>query len=90
MSVAQIIRTKLEAALSPDTLDVIDQSALHAGHSGAPDGGESHFRLYIVSVAFAGKSRLQRQRLINDLLKQELAGPIHALSMELLEPSQVA
>lgn len=87
MSVEQTIRTKLESALSPTELEIIDQSHLHAGHAGAPEGGESHFKLRIVATAFEGKSRLARQRLVNDILKEELAGPVHALTMTTDVPS---
>ena len=90
MSVAETIRTKLMAALAPETLDIVDQSHLHAGHAGAPEGGESHFRIHVVSAAFTGKTRIARQRLINDILKEELAGPVHALTMELAVPEQAA
>ncbi|MEL7487370.1 MAG: BolA family protein [Pseudomonadota bacterium] len=88
MSVANVIRSKLEAALSIKALTVKDESHLHAGHAGAPEGGESHFRLTIVSADFEGLSRVARQRLVNDVLKTELAGPIHALAMKTLTPSE--
>mgnify|MGYP000203419960 CR=1 FL=1 len=83
MSVAETIRSKLETAFSPSELDVIDQSHLHAGHAGAPAGGESHFRVRMVSAEFAGKSRLERQRMVNTVLSAELAGPVHALALSL-------
>ncbi len=83
MSVADTIHSKLSEALAPAELEVIDQSYLHKGHAGAPDGGESHFKLRVVSMAFDGKSRLERQRMVNQILAEELAGPVHALSMDL-------
>jgi BolA family transcriptional regulator, general stress-responsive regulator len=90
MRVAQIIETKLTEALSPVSLIVTDESARHAGHAGARDGGESHFQLEIVSAAFAGKSRVARQRLVYELLAEELKGPIHALSLVTRTPEEAA
>ncbi|MBI1393542.1 MAG: BolA/IbaG family iron-sulfur metabolism protein [Alphaproteobacteria bacterium] len=90
MSVAERIREKLNAALSPETLEVKDESHLHAGHAGARPGGESHFRLRVVAAAFEGKTRVARQRLVNAALKDELAGPVHALAMATLTPSEAA
>lgn len=85
--VAQIIRKKLQSALSPQRLELEDDSARHAGHHheggmDAQPGGESHFNLLVVSASFEGQSRVQRQRIINALLAEELAGPIHALSIK--------
>jgi len=88
MSVAERIRVKLEAGLSPDVLEVKDESFLHRGHAGAPPGGESHFRLRVVSAAFEGLSRVARQRKVNALLREELAGPVHALAMTTLTPDE--
>ncbi len=88
MSVCQDIRRKLEAAFAPDRLEVEDQSHLHAGHAGARDGGESHFRVEIVAAAFDGKSRIDRQRLVHQCLAQELAGPVHALSIVARAPDE--
>jgi BolA protein len=88
MRVAQIIETKLTAALQPTTLVVTDESHRHAGHAGARDGGESHFHLDIVSAEFAGKSRVARQRLVYALLAEELKGPIHALSLVTRTPEE--
>lgn len=82
MSVAETIRKKLEEAFSPSELEIVDQSHLHAGHAGAREGGESHFRVRIVSAAFEGKTRVQRHRMVNEALKEELAGPVHALSID--------
>jgi BolA protein len=88
MRVAQIIETKLTAALQPTTLVVTDESHRHAGHAGAREGGESHFHLDIVSAEFAGKSRVARQRLVYELLAEELKGPIHALSLVTRTPEE--
>ncbi len=90
MRVSDTIHQKLEQALTPSQLEVCDESHLHAGHAGAREGGESHFRLYIVSSAFEGLSRVARQRLVNNILRDELAGPVHALAMKTLTPQEAA
>jgi BolA protein len=87
-AVEQAIRTKLEAGLAPARLDIVDDSARHAGHAGAREGGESHFTVTVVSAAFAGVSRIARQRRVNTLLAEELAGPVHALSIQALAPGE--
>ena len=91
--VAAIIREKLTEGLAPRRLEIEDDSWRHAGHHhdggmDATPGGESHFNLVIVSDAFQGLSRLARQRAVNALLKAELAGPIHALSIQALTPQE--
>ena len=86
--VAQAIRDKLTAAFQPDRLEVVDDSARHAGHVGARDGGESHFNVVIVSAAFKGRNRIQRQRDIHVALSEELAGPVHALSIKAFAPDE--
>ncbi|MCA3263196.1 MAG: BolA family transcriptional regulator [Telmatospirillum sp.] len=86
--VAQAMRRKLEAALAPLVLEIDDDSAKHAGHVGARAGGESHFNMRIVSAAFAGKSRVDRQRLVHGILAEELAGPVHALALSLRAPAE--
>lgn len=88
MSVEETIRRKITERLAPETLEVKDESHLHAGHAGAPDGGESHFRITVVASAFEGLNPVARQRLINDILREELAGPIHALAMKTLAPDE--
>lgn len=88
MSVAEAIRTKLVAALGPARLVIKDESHLHAGHAGARAGGESHFRVLIVSAAFEGLAPVARQRAVNAALKEELAGPVHALAMKTLTPAE--
>ncbi len=90
MSVAELIQRKINDRLSPSRLEVIDESHLHAGHAGAREGGESHFRLHVVADQFEGLSRVARQRLINDILREELTGPIHALAMKTLTPDEAA
>jgi BolA protein len=88
MSVAERIRAKLAAALAPTALTVIDESHRHAGHIGARPEGETHFQLDIVSEAFAGRSRLERHRLVHGVLAEELAGPVHALSLRMRTPAE--
>ena len=88
MSVALQIRDKLTAALSPVRLDVIDDSHRHEGHAGHDGRGESHFRLLIVSDMFVGLSRLDRQRLVHEILASELQDRVHALSMRTLTPEE--
>lgn len=86
---------KLTAAFAPERLELEDDSARHAGHHheggiDAQAGGESHFNLLIVSEAFSGQGRLARQRAINAVLGQELAGPVHALSIRALTPDEAS
>ena len=93
--IAHRIRTKLTAALAPELIELEDDSHRHAGHhhEGGMDarpGGESHFNLKIVAAAFDGQSRVQRQRTVNALLSEELAGPVHALSIRALTPAEAA
>jgi BolA family transcriptional regulator, general stress-responsive regulator len=88
MAVADHIRAKLTSGLKPLRLEITDDSHLHAGHAGAREGGESHFTVEVVSGAFEGLGRVARQRLVYDLLKDELAGPVHALALRTLAPSE--
>jgi BolA family transcriptional regulator, general stress-responsive regulator len=74
--------------LRPTRLDVINESELHAGHRNSPGTGESHFRILVVSEAFSGKSRIERHRLVNELLKDELAGGVHALALSTAAPGE--
>ena len=93
MRLADRIQDKLTAAFAPVTLVVKDDSASHAGHSGATrdDGsqGETHFTVRIVAEEFAGLSRLERQRRIYSALADEMAGGVHALSLTALSPADV-
>jgi BolA family transcriptional regulator, general stress-responsive regulator len=88
MTIADRIRTKIEAALAPVRLDIVDDSHRHAGHAGSRPGGETHFRVEIVSAAFAGKTRLERQRTVYALLADELAERVHALQISALAPEE--
>src|SRR5579871_2800486 len=87
-AVASAIREKLEHAFAPERLEVVDDSARHAGHAGARQGGESHFNVVIEAAAFEGVSRVQRQRMVYAALAEELAGPVHALSVKALAPGE--
>ena len=88
MSVKERIAAKLREGLDPSHIEVIDESAQHAGHASAPEGGESHFRIRVVSRHFDGVSRIERQRLVHCILQEELEGPVHALSIEALSPQE--
>jgi len=80
------IRNKLARVFQPQTLDVVDESHLHAGHDGSHREGESHFRVKIVSAAFAGKSRVDTHRMVNDVLAEELKSRVHALAIQASAP----
>jgi BolA protein len=86
--VKHTITNKLHEAFTPESLDVVDESHLHEGHAGHRPGGETHFRIYIVSNAFEGKSRVERHRMINKALAAELAGPVHALAIKAQAPGE--
>jgi len=88
MSVEATMREKLQRTFQPTRLDVINESHLHAGHRTSPGTGESHFRVLMVSPLFAGKSRLQRHRLVNEALAAELKGKVHALALDLRAPDE--
>lgn len=88
MSVEAAIREKLMQVLQPTRLDVVNESHLHAGHRTSPGTGESHFRVLVVSPTFAGKSRIDRHRLINDTLAAELKGKVHALAIKAYAPDE--
>jgi len=88
MSTKDAIINKLREAFAPQSLDVSDESHLHEGHSGHRPGGETHFRVNIVSPAFQGKSRIERHRMINAALAAELAGSVHALALTAQAPGE--
>jgi BolA protein len=83
MATADMITQKLVAAFQPEAIDVQDVSHQHAGHAGWREGGGTHFEVTMRAAVFAGKSRLQRHRLVNDVLADDLAGSIHALQLHL-------
>jgi len=89
MRVADLIRQKLTAALSPAELVVTDESAKHAGHAGSRAEGETHFDVRIVSESFGGLSRVERQRRVYAVLADELKTRVHALSVTTLTPAEV-
>ena len=89
-AIFEAIHHKLDAAFSPTRLEVVDDSDRHAGHSGAREGGESHFNVLIESAAFAGASKVVRQRLVYKALAQELSGQVHALSLKALAPGETS
>ena len=88
MRVQTAIREKLKAALAPLVLEITDDSHRHAGHAGARPEGETHFAVLIVSDRFQGKSRVERQRMVYGILRDELAGPVHALSLTTKAPGE--
>lgn len=87
-SISERITRKLTEAFAPQDLKVIDESHQHQGHGGWREGGETHFRVNIVSEAFSGKSRLERHRLVNAALAQELADRVHALAIAAKAPGE--
>jgi BolA protein len=88
MTAKDNITKKLREAFLPESLDVTDESHLHEGHSGHRPGGETHFRVNIVSPAFEGKSRIERHRMINAILAPELEGSVHALAIRARAPGE--
>jgi BolA family transcriptional regulator, general stress-responsive regulator len=96
MSMQEQMEKKLSAALSPERLVIINESHLHAGHHHVESGhhatfdgtGETHFRVRIVSQAFAGRSRVERHRAVNELLAEELKAGVHALAIEPAAPGE--
>jgi BolA protein len=88
MQVKSAIVEKLTAAFAPQSLDVIDESHRHEGHAGHRPGGQTHFRVHIVSEAFRGKSRVQRHRMVNEALSGELKGGVHALAIHASAPGE--
>jgi len=88
MQVRSAILRKLTDALQPETLEVVDESEQHRGHGGWREGGETHFRVHVVAQAFAGKSRVERHRLVNGLLAEELQGRVHALALSARAPGE--
>lgn len=86
-TIADRIRGKLQT-LEPVRLAIFDDSHRHRGHAGARPEGETHFRVEIVATAFAGKSRLERQRAIYALLAEEMAERVHALQIAALTPEE--
>ncbi|MGH6768336.1 MAG: BolA family protein [Xanthobacteraceae bacterium] len=88
MNTRERITEKLTAAFAPARLDVVDESHQHAGHAGSRPGGETHYRVHIVSDVFRGKSRIERHRMVNASLAAELAGGVHALAIHASAPGE--
>ena len=86
--VAKRLREKLEWAFAPLTLAIEDESSRHSGHSGAREGGESHFRVRIVSSAFKGLTRVERQRQVYAVVADEMDAGLHALALTTLTPEE--
>jgi BolA protein len=87
-AVANAIDNKLRIRFSPSRLSIEDESSKHRGHAGHREGGESHFRVEIVSAEFEGRSRVARQRLVYETLKDELDAGLHALALTTLTPAE--
>lgn len=90
MRVREEIERRLSDALEPDELSVVDESHRHAGHAGARPEGESHFRVRIVAAAFAGRTRIERQRMVYAALGDLMRSDVHALALTALTPADVA
>ena len=90
MTVDQAIEQKLADRFAPAILKVRNDSHLHLGHAGSPGTGSSHFHVHIVSDSFAGQNRIERHRAVNEALAEELAGPVHALTLRALTPEEDA
>jgi len=88
MRTADLITKKLTEAFAPRSLKVLDESGQHEGHAGHRPGGQTHYCVYIVSEAFKGKTRLERHRMINQVLAGELSGGIHALAIHAAAPEE--
>lgn len=91
MTFSQSIKEKIEEALDPSLIEIINESHLHAGHQEQFDGsGETHLRIRVVSDAFEGRNRVARHRMINDLVREEIALGLHAIAIEARAPSEAA
>jgi BolA family transcriptional regulator, general stress-responsive regulator len=88
LAVAETMERKLTQALAPQRLNIVDDSEKHKGHAGYREGGQTHFRVEVVSDAFAGQSRVARQRRVYQILAEELAGGVHALQLTTLTPEE--
>lgn len=88
MNIKDRMRAKLEAGLAPTRLDIEDESHRHAGHAGAREGGETHFRIKVASARFSGKGRVERHRMVYALLADEIAQGVHALALQTQAPDE--
>ena len=82
------MQSLLEDELEPERLEIVNESHMHAGHASSPQTGESHFRVLVVSQAFQGKSRIERHRIVNAILADELKGGVHALAIKAFAPGE--
>ena len=87
-TVAARMKAKLESRFSPELLEIVDDSDKHKGHSGSSEAGETHFSVTIISSLFLGMNRVGRQRLVMKALSEELAGPVHALTIKAMAPNE--
>jgi BolA protein len=90
MRTVDVLTKKLNDTFAPQSLNVVDESHHHEGHAGARPGGQTHFRVYIVSDAFKGKTRIDRHRMINQALADDLAAGVHALAIHATAPGEGA
>lgn len=88
MTMQDTLRSKLTANFSPESIDIVDESYKHRGHAGFKPEGETHFKVAMVSTQFEGKSRVERQRMVFDVVKEEMQTRIHALSLHLQTPQE--
>jgi BolA protein len=88
MGTADHIAKKLTEALTPQSVNVVDESHKHEGHAGHRPGGQTHFRVYIVAQAFKGKTRIERHRMINGILSDDLSAGVHALAIHAAAPGE--
>ena len=88
MRTVDLLTKKLTEAFEPQSLNVVDESHQHEGHAGARPGGQTHFRVYIVSESFKGKTRIDRHRMINQALADDLAAGVHALAIHAAAPGE--
>ena len=88
MNIEARIKQKLSAGLEPISLEVLDESHLHAGHSGTREGGQTHYRIKVASARFSGKGRIERHRMVYALLADEIAEGVHALALRTLAPGE--
>ncbi|WP_112321499.1 BolA family protein [Oceanibium sediminis] len=86
MTTAEIIEQKLRDAFAPTLLEVVDDSESHRGHGGFREGVQTHFNVKIRAAAFAGQGRVARQRMVMKVLSEEMAGPVHALALDVAAP----
>ena len=87
-TVAARMKAKLESRFSPELIEIVDDSDKHKGHSGSSEAGETHFSVTITSSVFLGVNRVGRQRLVMKALSEELAGPVHALTIKAMAPNE--